>query len=237
MVEEVKKIEDNKKISQQEAYDIATAYQFASEIVSLGPWTSYSLLHDPKHMSFVLGRYKFTAKMLEGKGNVIEIGCGDAFGIPLVAQGVNSVLGIDIDNRLIEDNGKRLNSIKNIDFKYLNICEQTPEKKFDAAYSIDVIEHLDPNLDDVFMENTVNCLKDDGVYVIGTPNITAEQYASEQSAIQHINLKSHKDLKELMQKYFENVFMFCMNDEVLHTGYGPMGHYLFAVCAGKKERG
>ena len=236
MVEEVKKTE-GANITQQEAYDIATEYQFASEIISLGPWTSYSLLHDPKHMSFVLGRYKFAAKMLEGKGDVIEIGCGDGFGIPLVAQGVNSVVGIDIDDRLIEGNAARLRSIKNINFQKLNICEQAPDKKFDAAYSIDVIEHLDPNLDEPFMENTLKCLKDDCVYVIGTPNVTAEQYASEQSAIQHINLKSHKGLKELMQKYFENVFMFCMNDEVLHTGYGPMGHYLFAVCAGKKKRG
>ena len=236
MVEEVKKTE-GANITQQEAYDIATEYQFASEIISLGPWTSYSLLHDPKHMSFVLGRYKFAAKMLEGKGDVIEIGCGDGFGIPLVAQGVNSVVGIDIDDRLIEGNAARLRSIKNIHFQKLNICDQAPDKKFDAAYSIDVIEHLDPNLDEPFMENTLKCLKDDCVYVIGTPNVTAEQYASEQSAIQHINLKSHKGLKELMQKYFENVFMFCMNDEVLHTGYGPMGHYLFAVCAGKKKRG
>lgn len=224
------------KLTQQQAYDIATEYQFSSEIIALGPWTSYSLLHDPKHMCFVLARYKFVAKMLEGKGDVLEIGCGDAFGIPIIAKEVKRVLAIDVDDRLMVDNSTRLKSIKNIEFKRMNICAETPNRKFDAAYSIDVIEHLDTELEKPFMDNTVKCLKDDGVYICGTPNITANQYASERSAIQHINLKSQQTLKELMSQYFENVFMFSMNDEVLHTGYAPMGHYLFAVGAGKKGR-
>jgi len=224
------------RLSQRELYEIASKYQFESEIISLGPWTSYSMLHDPKHMSFVLSRYKFAAKMLEGKDDVLEIGCGDAFGIPIVAQGVKSVLGIDVDDSMISDNSMRLKSIKNIKFQKYNICDGGLDQVFDAAYSIDVIEHLDAGLEKSFMDNTVECLKDNGVYICGTPNITANQYATERSAIQHINLKSQKSLKELMLQYFENVFMFSMNDEVLHTGYAPMGHYLFAVGAGKKER-
>jgi hypothetical protein len=27
-----------------------------------------------------------------------------------------------------------------------------------------------------------------------------------------------------------------MNDEVVHTGFAPMAHYLFAVCTGRRER-
>lgn len=227
---------ETKNLSQQEAFDIATEYQFASEIITLGPWTSYSLLHDPKHMSFVLARYKFAAKMLEGKAEVLEVGCGDAFGIPIVAQGAGSVLGIDVDPRLIEDNRRRLASIKNVAFEQANICDRLQGRMFDGAYSIDVIEHLDAHLEGPFMDNTVACLKDDGVYVCGTPNITASQHASDRSAIQHINLKSQKTLKELMLQHFENVFMFSMNDEVVHTGYAPMAHYLFAVGAGKRRR-
>jgi hypothetical protein len=30
------------------------------------------------------------------------------------------------------------------------------------------------------------------------------------------------------------VFLFSMNDEVVHTGFYPMAHYLFAVCADRK---
>ena len=38
-----------------------------------------------------------------------------------------------------------------------------------------------------------------------------------------------------MLKYFENVFLFSMNDEVVHTGFSPMAHYLFVICCQKKK--
>ena len=41
-------------------------------------------------------------------------------------------------------------------------------------------------------------------------------------------------LKSLLSKYFHNVFIFSMNDEVVHTGFYPMAHYLFALCCDKK---
>ena len=39
-----------------------------------------------------------------------------------------------------------------------------------------------------------------------------------QSKVQNINLKLHKDLSEMTKKYYKNLFMFGMNEEVLHKG-------------------
>jgi 2-polyprenyl-3-methyl-5-hydroxy-6-metoxy-1,4-benzoquinol methylase len=223
-----------RKLSQKEAFAMASSYQFDTESVLLGPWASYSLLNDPKHMCFVLARYKFCAKMLQGKKRILEIGCGDGFGMPIIAQDAEYVLGIDIDDRLIEGNRQRLKRIKNAEFQKINICESVPKRKFDAVFSIDVLEHLDPPLEKPFMDNTCRCLKDDGVCIIGTPNKTAEKYATERSSIQHINLKDAETLRVLLNKYFINNFVFSMNDEIIHTGYYPMAHYLFGVGVGKR---
>lgn len=35
--------------------------------VQLGPWTSDIWRHDPRHLSFLLARYKFASKMLTGR--------------------------------------------------------------------------------------------------------------------------------------------------------------------------
>jgi len=223
-----------KKLSQKKAFEIASSYQFDTEQILLGPWTSYSMLNDPKHMCFVLARYKFCAKMMEGKDAILEIGCGDGFGLPIVAQNAKRVLGIDVDDRLINGNSERLRDIKNIQFEKIDICKIVPKRQFDAAFSIDVIEHLDPHLEKPFMSNTVKCLKKDGICIIGTPNVTANKYATDRSRIQHINLKGHKELREILNKYFINGFLFSMNDEVVHTGYYPMAHYLFAIGVGVK---
>ena len=223
-----------KKLLQKEAYKEGIEFQFV-EPVKLGPIISYSLLHDPIHMAFVLSRYKFISRILTGKNKVLEVGCGDAFGTPIVAQFVKHLTAYEIDPRYVEDNKRRLAQIKNIKYELFNICDQAPTEKFDAIYSVDVIEHLDKKLTKYFVENAVKGLATNGVYMVGTPNINANLYASVQSRIQHINLFSHKRLRVLLERYFENVFMFSMNDEVVHTGFAPMAHYIWGMGVGVKK--
>jgi len=73
------------------------------------------------------------------------------------------------------------------------------------------------------------------VCIIGTPSLESQAYASKASKEGHVNCKSAPDLKELMQRHFHNVFLFSMNDEVVHTGFHPLAHYLFALCSGVKN--
>ena len=222
--------------SAERAYREGTDYQFDQGELQLGPWTSYSLVHDPKHMAFVLARYKFCAKMLDGKKQVLEVGSGDGFGLPIVAQHVGHVYCLDWDTRLLEGNARRLRHVKNVSYVHIDLNRQSPDIQADAAYSIDVIEHLEPEKEARFIENVVRCLTPDGVMITGTVNVTASPYASPRSQVQHINLKSSQSLRALMERHFENVFMFGMNDEVIHTGYAPMCQYIWSVAAGKKER-
>ena len=212
----------------------ATDDQFVTEEIRLGPWTSYSLLNDPKHLVFVLSRYKFCAKMLEGKGSVLEVGCGDAFGAPLMAQAVDKLHCVDWEERNVTGNRSRLSHLKNVTFETVDISKDTLSSLYDGVFSIDVIEHLEPEYEKVFIENMVQMLNQHGVMIIGTPNETASQYATFSSEHQHINLKTASSLKSLMANYFHNTFIFSMNDEMVHTGYYPMAHYLFAMGVDKK---
>ena len=101
--------------------------------------------------------------------------------------------------------------------------------KFDVVVSIDVIEHIHKNKEDDFFRTTVSNLTENGFCIIGTPNQTASIYASAESQLGHINLYTAQRLDATVRKYFRNVFMFGMNDEVVHTGFFPMCHYLFAI--------
>ena len=221
--------------SAKECYQEGTDYQFETPEAALGPWTSYSILHDPKHMCFVLSRYKFCAKMLEGKKTVMEIGAGDGFGLPIIAQAAEKVFAVDWDERLLDGNKRRLSHLQNVEYIHVDLNEGSPDITVDAAFSIDVIEHLEPEKEIVFMDNVVKCIRPNGILITGTPNITASQYATPRSKAQHINLKSWQTLRELTERYFENAFMFGMNDEVIHTGYAPMCHYIWAIGAGVRN--
>ena len=190
---------------------------------------------DPKHLVFMLSRYKFVAKMLSGKKHVLEIGCGDAFCTRIVLQEVNSLVAIDADGEYAKEHLANRDSKWSFELHEHDILLGPVEGgSFDAAYSIDVIEHIENKYEDMFMENIASSLSDQGICIIGTPSLESQKYASAESIETHVNCKNHKQLKELVSKYFHNVFLFSMNDEVVHTGFYPMAHYLWAIGVGKK---
>ena len=204
----------------------------AAENLYMGASTSCTFNNDPKHLVFTLARYKFVAKMLQGYESVLEVGCGDAFASTLVSQVVKRLVCIDsepyVATRFPSDNAwlKGNTTLEVHDF----VDSPMPER-FQAVFCLDVIEHIPPEQEDRFMANMEASSLEHGVLcIVGTPNITASEYASKNSEIGHINLKSHDSLKETMSRSYRNVFMFGMNDEVLHTGFAAMSHYLIALC-------
>lgn len=202
---------------------------------TMGTTASYTWRNDPRHVLFTMARYKFCAKMLEGKKKVLEVGCGDGFCLPIMLQTVGTVHGIDLEPSLVEENKRTHAKEERTSFEAIDLTKDYPKGPFDAAYSLDVIEHIPPEIEDVFMSNIARSLTDDGVLIMGTPNVTASAYASEVSQIGHINLKSGEELRSLLGKHFNNTFLFSMNDEMVHTGYTPMAHYVIVMGVGVKR--
>lgn len=203
-------------------------------IETLGLRGSESWYEDPKHLVFRLARYKFVAKMLAGRKHVLEIGCGDAFGTRIVQTEVDKLTATDFDPVFIEDVKARMVSRWTFEAFTHDILDGPVPGHYDAVYACDVLEHIDPDKEDVFLSNAFASLDKHGCAIIGIPSLESQIYASRQSKIGHVNCKTAPDLKTLMQKHFWNVFMFSMNDEVVHTGFHGMAHYIFAVGAGRR---
>jgi hypothetical protein len=200
-------------------------------LTSLGLMTNQVWYDDPRRLTFLLARYKFVAKMLEGRRSVGEIGCGDAFGTRVVLQAVSDVTVYDFDPLFIEDIRQRQDERWPLKAEVHNIVADPLPRKHDALYSLDVLEHIAPADEHAYLSNLCASLTDDGLLMIGTPSLESQAYASPPSKAGHINCKSGKELKALLEKYFTHVFLFSMNDEIVHTGFAPMAHYLFALCA------
>jgi len=195
----------------------------------LGSMHSESWDMDPKHLGFVLARYKFVSKMLVGKNRVLEIGCGDTTGSRIVRSTVEYLEGIDIDaDRMASSPSK--GTKWEIPTQVWNILDGPLPTNYDAIYSLDVMEHIPPEYEAIFMRNIKYMLRDNGVLVIGMPSLESQVYASEGSKALHCNCKTEDGLRSILKQYFANVFLFGMQDEVLTCSYGPMAHYRLAVC-------
>jgi len=202
----------------------------------LGPYASFVQRDDPKHNLFTLARYKFCAKMLIGKRRLLEIGCADAFGLDIVRHEVKPerITGVDFDEPVIAFNRQRYAGDPEVEFLALDVTQNRLPGGYDGAWCTDVIEHIYPRDEHSFWDHVTASLTEDAVCIVGTPNAAANRYASPQSRRGHVNLKDGEALRMTMRERFENVFLFSMNDEVVHTGFTPMAHYLFAIGAGKR---
>ena len=203
---------------------------------TLGPYFAHQLRHQTRHLLFTLARYKFAARLLpqDAPARVLELGCAEGIGTLLLAENGHTVLGVDFDEPAIRYAQESIDHPR-IRFQSGDFLDQR-FGEFDAVVTLDVIEHVFPRDEPRFLRTLTDNLAEDGFCVVGTPNETASPYASERSRAGHVNLYTAERLTHALRGYFRNVFIFGMNDEVVHTGFYPMCHYLFALGCGKRER-
>jgi cyclopropane fatty-acyl-phospholipid synthase-like methyltransferase len=220
--------------TREKQYQVMLEYRRKRGLETMGLMASQAWYDDPKRLGFTLARYKFVAKMLSGSEQVLEVGCADAFGTRVVVQEVGKLTAVDFDPLFVEDTKSRMSDRWKFECRVHDMLGGPVDGEFDGAYALDVLEHIVPENEERFLRNMAQPLKPHGVMIIGMPSLESQPYASPLSKEGHVNCKTMPDLRSLMQRLFHNVFMFSMNDEVVHTGYHKMAHYLFALCCGKR---
>ncbi|QXM25007.1 class I SAM-dependent methyltransferase [Elioraea tepida] len=221
----------DKPETKEKQYDLLFEVKEKHGIARFGLMANESWNQDPRRTVFTLARYKFVSKMLAGRKKVLEIGCADAFGTRIVQQSVGHVTAVDFDPVFVADALERMNPHWPFEVFVHDLLAGPVPGRYDALYALDVLEHIAPDREDLFLRNAVAALEPTGVAIFGMPSLESQAYASPQSKAGHVNCKTGEALKETLEKYFHTVFVFSMNDEVVHTGYFRMAHYLIGVCS------
>ena len=206
-------------------------------LAALGLMSNQTWHDDPKRLLFVLSRYKFVAKMLAGCGQVLEVGCADAFGTRIVQQEVGRLTAVDFDPVFVADARARMDPHWPFECLVHDLVAGPVPGQFDAAYALDVLEHISCEQETLFLSNLVASLAPHGTVIIGTPSLQSQAYASPASREGHVNCKDAPALRQLLGRFFHNTFLFSMNDELVHTGFAPMANYLLALCCGPRAAG
>lgn len=220
------------KQTRESQYQHALTIRESRGVARLGVAINQAWRDDPRHVLFTLARYKFVAKMLSGCATALEIGCADGFGTRIVRQEVPEVTAVDFDPIFVEDAVERMDDAWRFECHVHDILDAPVAGVYEGAYALDVLEHIAPELEERFVSNVVASLTQNGILIIGTPSLESQKYASAPSREGHVNSKNHEQLRGLLSRFFANVFLFSMHDEVVHTGFYPMAHYLLALCCG-----
>ncbi len=113
--------------------------------------------------------YEFAKPLIQGK-KILDVGCGLAYGTALMAESASSITGIDYDQETVNDNIKRYNAIKNLDFKQAAIPPLPfADQSYDVITAFQFIEHIHPRKE--FLKECLRVLKPGGQLLVTTPNV------------------------------------------------------------------
>jgi 2-polyprenyl-3-methyl-5-hydroxy-6-metoxy-1,4-benzoquinol methylase len=146
-------------------------------------------------------RYLFASQFTASK-TVLDAACGSGYGSAILSEsGATKVVGIDNSSEAIEYCEKNYKN-ENLEFKKTNCEEITLDAEFDIAVSFETIEHLKHQ--DNFLAEIKRLLKDDGVFIVSTPN--TKNYPSGNPF--HYKEFTESEFKLFLGKYFSNIMLF-----------------------------
>lgn len=202
--------------------------------VSLPP--EYAQFTQNNLMQFLirLARYKFVSRMTKKSDNVLEIGSGSGLGSIFIGQHCKSVTGIEIKQTEVEE-ARKINLRSNVKFHHMDFFDLSSRTKYDLIVSLDVIEHLTYELGEKLISKTTRHIKQSGFLAIGSPSIYSYEYQSPLSKASHVKCYDQQELVSLVEKYYQRVLAFSMNDEVVHTGHPKMAWYYILLAFNPKS--
>ena len=102
--------------------------------------------------------------------SLIDIGCGDGRFLREVAKRYPraELLGVDYSERAVQL-AKALNP--NLNYKAVNIIEESLPDRFDVATLVEVLEHIPPAQIDAFLKAIAGVLNDNGWLILTVPHV------------------------------------------------------------------
>src|SRR5437588_4491787 len=143
----------DRAVTKEAQYEELLARREKYGVARLGLMVNDNWNHDPKRLAFTLARYKFVARMLAGRKHVLEVGCGDAFGTRIVQQSVGRLTAVDFDPLFIADVREHMNPHWAFEVLEHNLMSGPAPGEYDAAYALDVLEHVQEKDEDRFIRN------------------------------------------------------------------------------------
>jgi len=121
-----------------------------------------------------IGRYEYAKWFVNKRNyeNVLDIACSNGFGCEKLGETAKSVVGVDIDKKLLEQARKRHVDKANISYMRIDIDNESlstrmAEKKFCVVTCFETIEHIE--YPERFLTELKDILKRDGRILISIP--------------------------------------------------------------------
>jgi SAM-dependent methyltransferase len=161
-------------------------------------------------------RYCMTLPLAEGR-KVLDIACGEGYGVDLLAQVAASAVGIDLDERIVQRASLRY-ARANVEFKQGSVADiPNGDGEFDLVVCFETIEHVAEQAQ--ALSELKRVLSGNGILAISTPDSAV---GTEHNQF-HVKELSFPEFEALLRGRFKNV-EFCRQEVVFGSLiFSPVG--------------
>lgn len=142
--------------------------------------------------------YSFCKPYVKGK-NVLDLGCGNAIGTEILGEVAKSIVALDKDPQVINQNSMKTKS-SNIKFEVVDFEKKEINNMYDAVIALQVIEHF--KNPDLVITKLKRVLRKGGLLILSTPNSITQSYNENPY---HYKEFSPKELKRFLEEHFSRV--------------------------------
>ena len=160
-------------------------------------------------------RYSSILPIVKGK-KVVDIACGEGYGTNILAQNALEIVGIDISEEAVENASKKYVR-DNLNYMVGSVANIPLESNtVDVVVSYETIEHVDEESQKRFLAEAKRILKEDGVFIISTPN--KELYSDRYNYHNEFHIKEFykSEFIEFIRSEFKNIQLYNQYDEVVN---------------------
>ena len=163
---------------------------------------TYCGYDEPEFEKLAIGRYTQALKFINEGDVCLDAASGSGYGTVMLAEKAREVTGLEIDDHALEYARSHFQR-KNITYKKADLTQKfdLPDSYFDAAVSIETLEHITEH--DTILSEFHRVLKPGGILIVST---VEHHVYSELGGIHnkhHIGEMTKKELLEAISKYFK----------------------------------
>lgn len=150
-----------------------------------------------------LHRYELAYRMAAGQ-RVLDLASGEGYGSALLAKVAHSVIGVDLDARVVEHARRKYprDNLRFLTGSGLQI--PLPDQSIDLAVSFETLEHVaDP---EQFVGELKRVLAPAGTLIISTPNVEVYRRGMAHNPY-HVRELSLEEFRQTLSRHFQNVWL------------------------------
>lgn len=158
--------------------------------------------------------YKLAREYIKPDDTVLDIACGEGYGVAYLAEKAKFVFGGDISIDVIERCNKKYKNMRNTEFRVEDITNLSfDDNSLDVVTSFETLEHVNPEKS---LKEIYRVLKEDGRLILSTPQ---NRFGHIPIHASHNREYSLEELQEIVSKYFlivktVGIKQGCITDEI-----------------------